>query len=431
MRILYMRNLLVDIWKRKVAIGIVILVCIVLSCFTGYRKVEKQKSEIRSPEYLEKLAEFEANLEEFDKLIADMEDTIPTAEAQVEKQKEYCENSVYMQLDSQNFSVYTAQYAVQTEGNVSHILGTMTAYINDGGLKEELVEEGGAIPEEYLREIISCSTSGNVLTITTMHYDATESKELLQAICNRVEDYAAQIVPAQGEFQFKQLEVSAYKKADASVMNAQNSALSALRSLESNLSDSRQKLINQKNAKTSYMENNKPQAPEVDGLFKTLIKRTIYGFILGAVLSVAVLVLKGILAGCLKSRGELLAAGFSVFGEFDSKKGYHPSLERSVMDVELLAKQTGSGHVFLNCLYDGEACKKAAEEYTAEIRRHDLEAETGYAVRENAGEMKKMMDAGSCIFVVQIGKTTYTQLEEQRELCQQFGISVWGCILVG
>ena len=150
------------------------------------------------------------------------------------------------------------------------------------------------------------------------------------------------------------------------------------------------------------------------------MKYVIFGFILGAVLAVAVLLLKYVLSDRLRSKGELLAAELPVLGEFHVGKGYRPSLERSLMDIALLAEKSGnSSKVFLNVLSDGADCRKAAEEYRDEMTRNDLQSELGYSAGEDAGELKRMIAAGNCVFVVEFGKTGFKQLEEQRGLCQK------------
>ena len=432
MRTLYMRNLLKDIWEKRVVIAIVVMACVVLSGFMGYRKASGQRAELNSPEYQEKVEEYEAALKEYDTLIKEFEDTIPTAEEQAKKQKEYCENSIYMQLDPQHISVSTAQYAMQTtEANVNLVLPALAVYINDGGLKKELAEADETISEEYLREIISCSYLGNVLTVSVMHGEPEQSEELLQAVCKQVEIYAKTLIPVYGDFQLGQIDTTTYEKADITVTNGQNTALGALRTYEASVSDARQKLINQKSAKTAYETNSKPEAPEYDGLLKTLLKYMIFGFILGAVLAVAVLLLKYVLSDRLRSKGELLAAELPVLGELYVGKGYRPSLERSLMDIALLAEKSGNSKVFLNVLSDGTDSRKAAEEYRDEMTRNDLQAEIGYSAGEDAGELKRMIAAGNCVFVVEFGKTGFKQLEEQRELCRKFGVSIWGYITVG
>ena len=109
---------------------------------------------------------------------------------------------------------------------------------------------------------------------------------------------------------------------------------------------------------------------------------------------------------------------------------YKPDLERSKMDVEVLAKAKNADKVFFYVMSDDEISKKVAKDYEDIMKASGIAVETGSNISESAEELKKMIACGNCVFIAEVGKTTYRQLELQTRLCERFKTAVLGCVVV-
>ena len=100
------------------------------------------------------------------------------------------------------------------------------------------------------------------------------------------------------------------------------------------------------------------------------------------------------------------------------------------MDVEVLAKAKNADKVFFYVMSDDEISKKVAKDYGDIMKASGIAVETGSNISESAEELKKMIACGNCVFIAEVGKTTYRQLEQQTRLCERFKTAVLGCVVV-
>ena len=281
MKSVYIKNLYTEILKRKKRMVVSIGLFMLIMSAVGLKKYMDIPDGYTEEEQL-KVTEYEDNVEEFDAAIKELTESLKLAERQVKITEEYCENSIYMQLDPQKIYVSSVQYGVQTTNSVGNILSACTAYVNDGSMKEELSEKLDDIPIEYLKEIITCSSSGNVLTISVMHYNEQSAERIMEAITEQLQKQVKHIEDVQGEFTLEELDATSYTKADVTVVNTQNTNLNNYKNNQNNLASLRKSLIDQRNNRRGYMEYNKPEEPAGGKSVSIIFKYLIFGIILGA-----------------------------------------------------------------------------------------------------------------------------------------------------
>ncbi len=429
MRPVYIRTLISDLYKKKISIIITAVVFAVLLAFIGYRSA----TDAISPEDQEKIAEYEEALDNYEQIISEAEDNIAISEEQVTNYQEYIDNSIYMKLDSQVIKIATAQFAINDAENQSNVLNGYTTYINDGALKEQIYEKIPDIPVEYLKELISCSTSGNVLTVTVMHYDADAAKKIMDTIESLIFSQKKTISDVQGNFNIESLGSTYYTKADVGVLNNQNTYLGNLKNYQNSLADYQKKLVDGRTNRDNYIKNYTPDAygKTPASPVNNAIKYFIFGAILGVILSCAIIALRFITSTRLKDTNELLNAGLATLGILDGKNQYHPNLERSVLDIKMMAERNDVNSVFLGAMGYGKDFNKVIEDYTAKLKEADVSVSSGTTQLQDENEAKSAIDAGNGILIVKIGDTRFEQIEEQLKLYQKFGISMWGCIVIG
>lgn len=430
LKTLYVRNVLEDLIKKKVAVGSFIVICAVLFGMLGI--VQGGKAVTETEEQKQEIEEYNAKIAEYDSAIEDTQNAIAEADKQIESLQEYIDNSIYMQIDPNNIQTVSVQYGLKTSNNVGNILNSFITYINDGGLKEELSDTDEDLKVKYWRDIVSCYQSSNNLIVTVVHSDMDQAKRIMSIIKERVMNYVPKVKNLQGDFSLEELKISEYVKADTGVVNNQNNNRNNLKNYTTNRADLNNKLIGFQNSKKTYIEKNEPDnLKAADTNTKVLmVAYILLGILFGAVIAFVIVALKYILGDTLRTANDIKESDLSLLGTYSAPNQYKPDLERSKMDVEVLAKAKNADKVFFYVMSDDEISKKVAKDYEESLKASGIAVETGSNISESAEELKKMIACGNCVFIAEVGKTTYRQLEQQTRLCERFKTAVLGCVVV-
>lgn len=430
LKTLYVRNVLEDLIKKKVAVGSFIVICAVLFGMLGI--VQGGKAVTETEEQKQEIEEYNAKIAEYDSAIEDTQNAIAEADKQIESLQEYIDNSIYMQIDPNNIQTVSVQYGLKTSNNVGNILNSFITYINDGGLKEELSDTDEDLKVKYWRDIVSCYQSSNNLVVTVVHSDMDQAKRIMSIIKERVMNYVPKVKNLQGDFSLEELKISEYVKTDTGVVNNQNNNRNNLKNYTTNRADLNNKLIGFQNSKKTYIEKNEPDnLKAADTNTKVLmVAYILLGILFGAVIAFVIVALKYILGDTLRTANDIKESDLSLLGTYSAPNQYKPDLERSKMDVEVLAKAKNADKVFFYVMSDDEISKKVAKDYEESLKASGIAVETGSNISESAEELKKMIACGNCVFIAEVGKTTYRQLEQQTRLCERFKTAVLGCVVV-
>lgn len=429
MRSIYLRNLCVDIWKHKKVIFVFVIIFVLIFGVLGLKEA---KSADGAQEISAEMQAYEDGLQEYDDILTNVTESIETEREQVSNLEKYCEESIYMNIDPLNIQVASAQYVVQADSdeNEKKVIYAYGESVKNGSIMEELQKELEEISDEYLKEIISYSVSSNILSLSVMHYDMNAAQQILQNLDELLQKYKEEIASAQCQFNINKLGTASYINADVNMQSVQNDNLYNLNTHKNYLADREKKLVEYQTDRDTYAEAYKPEDAGSTNTIKMMLKYVIFGIICGIVIPVVVLMLKYITGDHLKSKEELLAAGIPVLGNYNSKKGYVPSLERTLIDLKMLAKQKNADSLFLNTVGEGEYLQKVAADYQEQLSEQGFQVCSGNAAGEDTIQLQKMVEVRNCIFVAEVGKTTYSQLEEQIQLCQRLEVSFWGCMVI-
>ena len=430
LKTLYVRNVLEDLIKKKVAVGIFIVICAVLFGMLGI--VQGGKAVTETEEQKQEIEEYNAKIAEYDSAIEDTQNAIAEADKQIGSLQEYIDNSIYMQIDPNNIQTVSVQYGLKTSNNVGNILNSFITYINDGGLKEELSDADEDLKVKYWRDVVNCYQSGNNFFIVVINSDMDQAKRIMSIIKERVMNYVPKVKSLQGEFSLEELKTSEYVKTDTGVVNNQNNNRNNLKNYTTNRADLNNKLIGFQNSKKTYIEKNEPDnLKAADTNTKVLmVAYILLGILFGAVIAFVIVALKYILGDTLRTANDIKESDLNLLGTYSTLNQYKPDLERSKMDVEVLAKAKNADKVFFYVMSDDEISKKVAKDYEESLKASGIAVETGSNISESAEELKKMIACGNCVFIAEVGKTTYRQLELQTRLCERFKTAVLGCVVV-
>ena len=254
----------------------------------------------------------------------------------------------------------------------------------------------------------------------------------MSIIKERVMNYVPKVKNLQGDFSLEELKISEYVKTDTGVVNNQNNNRNNLKNYTTNRADLNNKLIGFQNSKKTYIEKNEPDnLKAADTNTKVLmVAYILLGILFGAVIAFVIVALKYILGDTLRTANDIKESDLSLLGTYSAPNQYKPDLERSKMDVEVLAKAKNADKVFFYVMSDDEISKKVAKDYEESLKASGIAVETGSNISESAEELKKMIACGNCVFITEVGKTTYRQLEQQTRLCERFKTAVLGCVVV-
>ena len=430
LKTLYVRNVLEDLIKKKVAVGIFIVICAVLFGMLGI--VQGGKAVTETEEQKQEIEEYNVKIAEYDSAIEDTQNAIAEADKQIESLQEYIDNSIYMQINPNNIQTVSVQYGLKTSNNVGNILNSFITYINDGGLKEELSDADEDLKVKYWRDVVNCYQSGNNFFIVVINSDMDQAKRIMSIIKERVMNYVPEVKSLQGDFSLEELKTSEYVKTDTGVVNNQNNNRNNLKNYTTNRADLNNKLIGFQNSKKTYIEKNEPDnLKAADTNTKVLmVAYILLGILFGAVIAFVIVALKYILGDTLRTANDIKESDLSLLGTYSALNQYKPDLERSKMEVEVLAKAKNADKVFFYVMSDDEVSKKVAKDYEDSLKASGIAVETGSNISESAEELKKMIACGNCVFIAEVGKTTYRQLEQQTRLCERFQTAVLGCVVV-
>lgn len=412
------------------AVGIFIVICAVLFGMLGI--VQGGKAVTETEEQKQEIEEYNAKIAEYDSAIEDTQNAIAEADKQIGSLQEYIDNSIYMQIDPNNIQTVSVQYGLKTSNNVGNILNSFITYINDGGLKEELSDADEDLKVKYWRDVVNCYQSGNNFFIVVINSDMDQAKRIMSIIKERVMNYVPKVKSLQGEFSLEELKTSEYVKTDTGVVNNQNNNRNNLKNYTTNRADLNNKLIGFQNSKKTYIEKNEPDnLKAADTNTKVLmVAYILLGILFGAVIAFIIVALKYIFGDTLRTANDIKESDLNLLGTYSTLNQYKPDLERSKMDVEILAKAKNADKVFFYVMSDDEISKKVAKDYGDIMKASGIAVETGSNISESAEELKKMIACGNCVFIAEVGKTTYRQLELQTRLCERFKTAVLGCVVV-
>ena len=98
MRVISLRNVINTVWNKKILLFLSVIVFALLGTALGYKQTKQT--------IINRQAEadiFQQDIIEYETSIQTLETNLETIKQQYSKQKEYCENSIYMKINSNAF----------------------------------------------------------------------------------------------------------------------------------------------------------------------------------------------------------------------------------------------------------------------------------------------------------------------------------------
>lgn len=284
------KTMLKKFWIMAVAgvVGAVLL---------GAYKVVPMIQNLNNPEKLEEQEEdYQDSLREYEKQQERLEKEIDNLNTSIERQEEYNEKSVLMQINPFDVQVGAVQYYVDTDYQIilessyqnpditNSVLNAYASMATNGTmfnyLQKNMKEE---MELRYLQELLNVVVDYNnrMINIRVIHSDDKACKELLQLVEKCFTGYQATVSENVGSHEMQKVTESFYSTVELNYENTQKNNIEAVEKLADSLEDKEKELKD--------LEEPKKNENSVTGVIKRAIKYILMGGILGGFAAAAVI----------------------------------------------------------------------------------------------------------------------------------------------
>lgn len=373
---------------------------------------------------------YQAVLKQYEYVLADIDETISLTEQQIIKQKNYIDNSIYMKLDSTKIRTASAQYSIQNATNQGNVLGALVSRVNDGYILGYLADEM-EMESGYLKELISCSTNTNLFIMNVSYTDMETAKSILKLMEDAMIGQVQNIREKQGDFEFVLLDETFQTRNDTAVLNGQNTNNTALKNLLVTKSDLEKKKADQIANLSKYIENYRPDALEIKQISVVgwVLRYVLAGVVFSLVLFTGILLLREVVRSRINGAEDIIGAEIPFLGE-SSILDMDTVLSRISFLISIRLKKSQSEQVLLCNLTQGKHVLDVLEILGKKLKTDGLTVRNDKANLESLDFLRNLVKAGNCVLLVQRGKTTLEELKAHKNLCDELGVKICGCVIV-
>lgn len=393
-----------------------------------------------------------------------------------DKQLEYNENSLIMQMDPSQVYYGELKYYLTAGDNTRLISELYTNIFSDNSVLEELKSVGGLDCDiQYMREIISSSASrerGDSIEINTVISELLENAELgynnsmvyftlyysdeeacakmLKVIENQVSEITAELQEQYGEFTFAELNNSVRLTINNDYLNRQKAAVDALSTYLGNITRiegtfeeedlgyyrseylSRENLLDEEEEETEETE-------EFNSV-KSLIKWLLVAVFLACVCWGGYYCVKYLFDKRIKTSDELQDVyHLRILGKLEKPQEVKNVIDRRLAEWErkLSSPADSISHVKgmilsldkKKILFSGNLSKETLE-IVQELWQKDPEFKHMGFVHQDDAALHEAKDSEGVIIVAEVNETVSREIRRELEVCRIQGIPVLGTVVV-
>lgn len=403
---IYFRNLISDLWAKKIIVLLVILLCTGLFSFLGYRNAKAPST--LSEEEQQELADYEEKISNYDSQIQELTDNLAAQKTQMDDFKVYIDNAVYMKLDPQNHAIASVNFTINNAECLDLVIPALTNYINNGEMTEDiaaLAKDGFSI---YWKELIWCDNVGNIFTICTRNCTQEDAAVVMDLIVTAVKNRTADFRGLYGNFDLVE-ERSCYPAQDPGIATEQYNKQNTMTSYDNAYADLQNRLSSLKETKRTFIEEKTPDSVHATpaNIRKTVLLYAVFG------------ILAGLLLSCL----------FFLF-RYILGDGIHSS--KDLTDYGLLHFSDGSEICFLAAKRNFKILSILPLSKSAVATAFASEWETKLSETFASSDISLVpfsYEAEGCILLLEAGRTTYHALDEQLAHLKKCDIPVMGYLM--
>lgn len=309
---------------------IMILAGIVGAVLLGAFKLIPMVRDLNNPEILEEQEEaYQNRLEAYEKSSEQAEKEIENLNTSIERQEEYNEQSVLMQMNPFDVQVGTVQYYIDTNYQINpeyvyqnpditkSVLNAYASIAQNGTmynyLREHMEDE---LDPRYLNELVTVSVDYNnyMINIRVQHKSSKECDELLKLVGNCFDDCRERISANIGSHDMQVVTESSYATVDLNLETTQKNNQSKV--------EDWMEALEKKQEELSKMEAPEKNVSTVLGVVKSGVKYILVGGMLGGFLAAAVIFFMILIDTTIKDEKDVaFYLGLPVLAEVPSIQG--------------------------------------------------------------------------------------------------------------
>lgn len=385
-----------------------------------------------SPDYLEKMEEYESGLNDIDGAITKNKEAISAAQQQADKIQEYLDNSIYMKLDAKAAKSLSLQYKLSGKDKKStpdKAAKLIKSYITGGGLIADIQELDQDKENAYLNEVLTCTIDYPSVTINLMHYSDEKIGVLQPIIDNSILLYADEISAKFGGIELSKIKEATSEKKNSTVLEKQNKEKQLLRDAKVKISDLKAKTATLIQKKTTYIDKTKPAAVETDPV-KALIKGTAAVILIGIILLIFVFWMILTFGNIVSGRADIERTGIEVLGYYKHGKGFTPDASAIAQNIKLVADHAGTNKVFIQNFGSEKKTSGCISKLADELNKDSIECIGGNQLLDSGAELKLAMESKCCLMIAEVGSTKVSDIKCFIKLCEKFGMHISGAVAV-
>ena len=400
---IYLRNLLSDLWSKKIPVLVVIFLCTGLFSFLGYKNAKAPST--LSEEEKQKLTDYQAKLSDYDSQIQELTDNLAAQKTQIDDFKVYIDNALYMKLDPQNHAIASVNFTINNAERLDLVLPALTNYVNNGEMTEDLSALAKDSFSIYWKELTWCGSTGNIFTICTRNCNQDDANAVMDFIVTAVKNKTSDFCGLYGNYDLSE-ERSCYPAQDSGIAGEQYNKQNTMTSYDNAYADLQNRLSSLKENKQTFIEEKTPDSVNATpaNLRKTVLLYAIFGILAGLLLSCLFFLFRYILGDGIHSSKDLKDYGLLHFTE--SSEICFLAVKRNLKSLSILSLSQSDASLSFGSNLETKLSKAAAS--------------SGISLVPFSYEVE------GCILLLEAGKTTYHALDEKLAHLEKCGISVVG-----
>ncbi len=413
----------------------------------GYKAFSTYKSQNDPTVIAEKEADYQKDLEIYEKNKSTSEREIDNLLKDITEQQTYLEKSVRMNMSPYDVWEAKTDLFVKTDyvimpdmvyQNVDYTDTILQAYqsaLTNTEFLQKVAKKVGTEPR-YLKELISIQVNQKILSIKVNYTDEKSVKEIMQYILSGVDEAKEKIESTIGVHTISVVDESVGSKVDLELADAQKAESTRLVDLNTSLEEKQDAL--------DELEEPKKVVDSTSAAVKSGIKYGVIGLVAGGFLVAFVVCMMFVMSDGMYAAKELRNRyKLRILGTLPMKKanGIDASLRKlegrvseendkiySLIGANIRSFMGDAKKILVAGCASESAFNRVSEKLVAELG--DCQVVKGGNLLENAAALEKLSDADAVVFVEECKVSKYSQVELELEKAKDLQKEVLGCVVL-
>ncbi len=390
------------------------------------------------------LEKYKSNLtqKEQEKVVQAYE-TYKVCKKQYQSDLEYNQNSILMKLGTDNATTVELQYyidngyksvypVIEQTNNAADIIAEYSLYLTSDEVIGKIKDKTGKeIENRYLKELITVEALEDTQTMKISI--CADSEELANGMADiieqEVENYEGQLQSKYGEFQLLSSNRDESSTLDETVFELQQTKITAIATLETQMSTIGANLTEEQNIYFSALIKNDEQENEE---FKAEIiskKYIALGCVLGIFILAGYIVIKYLMQKQIRNCTDIQEL-YQIYTFDVINKTNVKDIDNTVQQILACAVANGIHKIGLIGTDDSEKSKKVLEMLQKALQNKKLEISSGLGIKNISIVLQNVGATGQVIMIERKNGSLYSDIEKEIAMCKKCNIDILGNILV-